>query len=559
MEYSELVKDFLDDAGDHLGVFDSALMSLEKNGRDDTTVHDVLGPLHTLKGNSGMMGYESLKSYIHHIEEVLKKVIDGNVTIEKVIDALLDSANVIRGVLQAIGKDSSANPDLTENILEIQGLLGGSDLKTSCKELDPNSYLGTKTDTIKVDFQRFDDLLNLVGELVIYKTRLNQIELQMRGMTGSKSLSKDLSGGLELMGKTIAGLQEGIMKARMLPVLQVFGKFPRMVRDLSRSQNKEIELLFEGEETELDKTVIDEIEEPLLHIIRNAVDHGIEDVRERVRKGKDRRGVITLSAGQESNYVIIRVRDDGRGINFEEVKETAISNGLIKADDVHGKEDLVPLIFSAGFTTKKETTDVSGRGIGLDVVSRNISKLKGQITVDSIPEKGTTFTIKLPLSLAIIPALMVEVGGEIYAVPMSAVDESIKVREEDIHVINNHEVIRFRERVIPVVRLDEFFNIRGNRNRRFYLIILGRAEKRLAVAVDKLRGQQEIVIKPLDDTFGKSFGIAGASVLGDGRIVLIADVIAFWRETSDRANGGATEKDKSVSCPVHLQQIKREV
>jgi two-component system chemotaxis sensor kinase CheA len=559
MEYSELVKDFLDDAGGHLGLFDGALLSLEKNGYDDATVRSVLGPLHTLKGNSGMMGYESLKSYIHNVEEVLKKVIDGNVTVEKAIDALLDSANVIREALQIIGKDPSANPDLTENILVIQGLPGGAAGRTSRKELDPASYLGTKTDTIKVDFQRFDDLLNLVGELVIYKTRLNQIESQMRGVIGNKSLSKELSGGLELMGKTIAGLQEGIMKARMLPVQQVFSKFPRMVRDLSRLQDKEIELLFEGEETELDKTVIDEIEEPLLHIIRNAVDHGIEDVRERVKKGKGRRGVITLSAGQESNYVIIRVRDDGRGINFERVRETAVGKGLINADEVPDKDDLVSLIFAAGFTTKKETTDVSGRGIGLDVVSKNISKLNGQITVESVPEKGTIFTIKLPLSLAIIPALMVEAGNEIYAVPMSAVDESIKVREEDIHVINNHEVIRFREKIIPVVRLDEFFNIREKRLNRFYLIILGRAEKRLAVAVDRLRGQQQIVIKPLDDTFGKSFGIAGASILGDGRIVLIADVVAFWRETLDRTIGGAGERANSAPGLAAFYERQQEV
>ena len=559
MEYSELVKDFLDDAGGHLGVFDSALLSLEKNGYNNAVVQTILGPLHTLKGNSGMMGYESMKAYIHQVEEVLKKVVDGEVPIEQVIDALLDSANVIREVLQTIGKDPSANPDLTQNIFLIRERLKGPDGKTSRKEIDLSSYLGAKTETIKVDFKRFDDLLNLVGELVIYKTRLNQIETQMRGAIGNKSLSKELSGGLELMGKTIAGLQEGIMKARMLPVLHVFVKFPRMVRDLARLQEKEIDLVFEGEETELDKTVIDEIEEPLLHIIRNAVDHGIEEAGERAVKGKGHRGVITLSAAQESNYVIIRVRDDGRGIDFDRVRETAVSRGLIKSDEVPGKEELVSLIFAAGFTTKKETTEVSGRGIGLDVVSKNISKLNGQITVDSVPGKGTTFTIKLPLSLAIIPALMVEAGDEVYAVPMSAVDESIKVREEDIHIINNHEVIRFREKVIPVVRLDTFFNISGKRRNRFYLIILGRAEKRLAVAVDRLKGQQEIVIKPLDDTFGKSFGIAGASVLGDGRIVLIADVVAFWRETLGRRNGGMYEGDNFPPRVAAIHEREQEV
>ena len=550
MEYSELVRDYLDDAEGHLGVFDRVLLSIEKNGYDKEVILSTLGPLHTLKGNSGMMGFESLKAYIHQIEDVLKKVVDGEIEVGKVIHSLFDSSNVIREVLQAIGKDPEYGPDLAENILSLKGLIREPGGRTDKRDIDLFSYLGTRTETIKVDFKRFDDLLNLVGELVIYKTRLNQIETHIRGVIGSKSLAKELSGGLELMGRTIAGLQEGIMRARMLPVLHVFGKFPRMVRDLSQAQGKEIELIFEGEETELDKTIIDELEEPLLHIIRNAVDHGIEGASERAGKGKQRRGLITLSAGQESNYVIIRVSDDGRGIDFERVREAAVEKGLIKTEDVPDKDAIFSLIFSAGLSTRKEATDLSGRGIGLDVVSKNISKLNGQISVESAPGKGTTFLLKLPLSLAIIPALMVEAGGEIYAVPMSAVDESIKVREDDIHVINSHEVVEFRGNVIPVVRLDEFFRIGRKRGKRFYLIILGRAGKRIAIAVDRLRGQQEIVIKPLDDTFGKSYGIAGASILGDGRIVLIADVTAFWKETTARKNGGTgCREDHSSALP----------
>ena len=390
------------------------------------------------------------------------------------------------------------------------------------------SYLGTKTDTIKVDFKRLDALLDLVGELVIFKTRLNQIETGIRETINNKALSKEFNEGLELMGKTISGLQEGIMRSRMLPVSHVFNKFPRMVRDLSKSQGKDIRLVFEGEDTELDKTVIDELEEPLLHIIRNAIDHGIEVRQERTTKGKPPQGRIKLSASQESNYVTIKVEDDGKGIDYEHVLESAVQKGLVKAEDPFDKESILALIFSPGFSTKQVATDVSGRGIGLDVVNKNISRLNGHIIVESLIGKGTAFTIKLPLSLAIIPALMAEAGEEVYAIPMSAVDESIKVREEDIHVINNHEVIRFRERVMPVVRLDDFFGLERKRMKRFYLVILGRADKRLAIAVDRLKGQQEIVIKPLDETFGKSFGIAGASILGDGRIVLIADVMAFW-------------------------------
>jgi two-component system chemotaxis sensor kinase CheA len=528
MEYAELIKDFLDDADTHLKAFDKALLSLEKNGQNKEVVQSILGPLHTLKGNAGMMGFESLKTCIHKVEEVFKRVDDNRLDLGEALDLLFNSANVIRNALQGIAKEASFNPDLTEYILSLDKRLGGEYGVFEKEAVDLASYLGTRTDTIKVDFKRLDDLLNLVGELVIFKTRLNQIETDLRDTINNKSLSKDLDEGLELMGKTIAGLQEGIMRARMLPVNQVFNKFPRMVRDLSKSQGKEIRLVFEGEETELDKTVIDELEEPLLHIIRNAIDHGIETPKERIEKGKSHQGRIKLTASQESNYVIIKVEDDGKGIDYEHVRESAVQKGLVKAEDPLDKESILALIFSAGFSTKQEATDVSGRGIGLDVVNKNISKLNGQIIVDSAIGKGTVFTLKLPLSLAIIPALMAEAGEEVYAIPMGAVDESIKVREEDIHIINNHEVIRFRERVIPVVRLDDFFGLERKRMDRFYLVILGRADKRLAIAVDRLKGQQEIVIKPLDETFGKSFGIAGASILGDGKIVLITDVMAFW-------------------------------
>ncbi len=530
MDYGQLVKDYLDDANEHLSVFDEALLSLEKDGFSRDIILNVLGALHTLKGNSGMMGFESLKTYIHKIEEILKRVNENEIELSAAIEGLLDSANIIRATLQRIEKDPADSPDLTAKITALQKMLDGSGNGTEKKAIEISSYIGAQTDTIRVGFKKLDELLNLVGELVIFKTRLNQIESQIKEALTNKPLVKELDDGLELMGKTISGLQEGIMRTRMLPISNVFNKFTRMVRDLSRSQGKEIQLLFEGEDTELDKTVIDEIAEPLLHMIRNAVDHGIESPQERIAKGKFRAGQIKLSAMQESNYVIIKVADDGRGINLERVKEIGVNKGLIQSEDYLEKDTICSLIFSAGFTTKNEATDISGRGIGLDVVSRNISKLNGHVIVDSVQEKGTTFTIKLPLSLAIIPALMAETSGELYAIPMNSVDESIKAKEEDIHIINNHEVIRFRESVLPVIRLNEFFNLNRDRQKNFYLIIIGRAEKRVAIAVDKLKGQQEIVIKPLEDTVGKSCGIAGASVLGNGKVVLIIDVMAFWNK-----------------------------
>ncbi len=525
MEYSDLIRDFLDDAGDHLNAFDGALLSLESNGRDKDQLIAALGALHTLKGNSAMMGFESLKRYVHHVEEVLKKTCDGDVGPGWMLDLLLESANVLRRTFVKIGNDPSAQPDLTDETLALIRFSGES--RGGAKRVDHASYLGAKTDTIRVDFKRLDSLLELAGELLTAKTRLNRTESAIRQALPQKSLAKELQNGLELMGKTISGLQECIMKARVLPVGNVFGKFRRMVRDLSESQGKEVRLVLEGEDTELDKTVIDELEEPLLHMIRNAIDHGIETPGERLRRGKERQGEVTLSAAQESGQIIVRVGDDGKGIDAGEVRTKAIQRGLIGADDQLDGDSIAPIIFSAGFSTRDEATDLSGRGIGLDVVSRNIGRLNGQILVESVEGRGSVFTVKLPLSLTIIPALMAEAAGEVYAIPMSAVDESIKAREEDIHIINNREVIRFRERVMPVVRLGEFFGLEGRRGKKFYLVIVGRAEKTLALAVDGLRGQQEIVTKPLDDAFGRSDGISGASILGDGRIVLIVDVLSL--------------------------------
>jgi two-component system chemotaxis sensor kinase CheA len=380
-----------------------------------------------------------------------------------------------------------------------------------------------------VDFKRLDDLLSLVGELVIFKTRISQIQSRLKELPSGRQISGELKEVIESAGKTISGLQEGVMRARMMPVGFVFRKFTRMARDLARSQGKEAQVLLQGEETELDKTVIDELREPLLHLIRNAVDHGIESPSERTRAGKPPSGKITLSAIQESSYVIIKINDDGKGIDPERVRDKAVEKGLIRDGAELPEEELRQIIFTPGFSTRDSSTDISGRGIGLDIVSKNISRLNGQVSVESQKATGSTFIIKLPLSLAIIPALMAEVSSETFAIPISGVDESVRAQEQDIHVVDGKEVIRLREKIVPVLRLGDFFGLgRRNGSGRFYLVVVGKAEKKLALAVDRLAGQQEIVIKPLDDTFGQSRGISGASILGSGKIVLIVDLLNLW-------------------------------
>lgn len=535
MDYSSLIRDYIDDAEGHLKVFDEALLFLEKNGLDTPLIQNTLGALHTLKGNSGMMGFESLKSFIHHVEGILKDALEEKIPLKSALEPLFESANTIRNAIKEIEKDPSSKPDLRR---EITRLTSPKDCQKS--DFSLQNYLGSKTDTIRVDFRRLDELLNLVGELVIFKTRLTEIGGKIKNHLSSfgnhqKSLSTELNEGLQNLGKTVTEIQEGIMKIRMLPVRVVFSKFPPMIRDIAKRQGKEVEIVFSGEDTELDKTVIDELGEPLLHIIRNAIDHGIESPDERVSVGKSATGRLTISASQESNLVIIKVVDDGRGLDTEKIKDRAIKLGLINIDASLSKNEVLNLIFTPGFTTSEKASDISGRGIGLDVVQKSISKLNGQIIVESTFKKGTSFIIKLPLSLAIISALMTETSGELYAIPMSAVEESIKITDRDIHIVNNKEVIRLREQILPVVKLNRFFGLKEREKKKHYLVIIKKTDRKIALSVDKLRGRQEIVIKPLDDTLGKTHGIAGASILGDGKVVLIIDTNALC---SGKENGG---------------------
>jgi len=316
----------------------------------------------------------------------------------------------------------------------------------------------------------------------------------------------------------------------MLPIRNVFERFPRMVRDLARSQGKQIELILEGEGTRVDKAVIDEIGEPLVHMLRNSVDHGIELPAQRQARGKTRTGTILLSAAQESNHVLITIMDDGGGVDPQAVRAKAIERGLIKAGDGLTDRELMQFIFAQGFSTAQSITEVSGRGVGLDVVLKSIERLNGLVEVESVPGVGTKFIIQLPLTLAIIAALLVEVSGAIYAVPLSAVVESLKYRPRDIHTINGRPTLRLRERIVPLLSLAGLLGLpEPAQADQHYAVVLGRGEKRVGLTVDRLRGQQEVVIKALDGALiGAQTPIAGATIMGDGRVVLILDVTTLF-------------------------------
>jgi two-component system chemotaxis sensor kinase CheA len=313
------------------------------------------------------------------------------------------------------------------------------------------------------------------------------------------------------------------MRVRMLPIRHVFQRYTRMVRDLAKQKGKEVELSFSGEDTEIDKTVIDALGEPLIHLVRNSIDHGIETPEERVAAGKDRGGRIHLSAKHESSYIVITIEDDGGGMDAARIRSKAIEKGLIASDQVLAEDDVYGLVFQPGFSTVETVSETSGRGVGLDVVKKVIADFNGIIEVKSVRGAGTVFSLKMPLTLAIIPALLVEVSEELYAVPLMAVIESVKIRAEDIHRVDGREVVQLRGSVLQVKHLSTHLGLPSPERPLYFMVVVGRAEKKVGLLVDRLRGQQEVVIKALDDYLGDLSGIAGATILGDGRVVLIID------------------------------------
>lgn len=377
--------------------------------------------------------------------------------------------------------------------------------------------------SVRVDIDKLDTLLNLVGELVINKTRLEQI-----GLTHKLT---DLVETIEQMDRVTTDLQAVVMKVRMVPVGQVFNRFPRMVRDLSRDLNKEINLIIQGEETELDRTVIDEIGDPLVHLLRNSIDHGIEQPHEREEKGKNPIGEIRLIARHEGNNVIIMVEDDGKGINADIIKRKAVEKGLISQGEADAMDanEAVRLVFLPGFSTAAVVTDVSGRGVGMDAVKNKIESLGGMVDVETKVNEGSKFKIRLPLTLAIIQALLVKVSEEIYAIPLGSIDSTINIMPSEIKTVQNKEVILLRGQIIPIVRLANVLNVpeteqQEQQQEELFVVIVHIGEQRAGIIVDNLIGQQEIVIKSLGKLLAGIKIIAGATILGNGQVALILDI-----------------------------------
>lgn len=478
---------------------------------------------------------EIIKS-IPIVEELEKENFDLNFQVvivtgaepDKIKQTILSISEIETIDIQPINATSSPSEtsgDVADN-KQMQNQAAGKNepqlSETKITKDNHHSHAGIKSgQSVRVDIEKLDSLLNLVGELVINKTRLEQIGLTHR--------LTDLVETIEQMDRVTTDLQTVVMKVRMVPVGQVFNRFPRMVRDLSKELNKEINLIIQGEDTELDRTVIDEIGDPLVHLLRNSIDHGIEHPDERRAKGKDPVGEVRLIARHEGNNVIIMVEDDGKGINPEVIRRKAVEKGVIsqaEADKLDNN-DAVRLVFLPGFSTAEVVTDVSGRGVGMDAVKNKIESLGGMVDVETKIDEGSRFKIRLPLTLAIIQALLIKVCEEIYAIPLGSIDSTISITPDDLKTIQNQEVILLRGQIIPIIRLAKVLDIsedcRNNQDELF-IVIVHMGDHRAGIVVDNLIGQQEIVIKSMGKLLAGIKVIAGATILGNGQVALILDV-----------------------------------
>lgn len=436
------------------------------------------------------------------------------------------SEQKIENVKETENKEVADKPNNTPVMNEVKEEVPR---KAVAKESIINSALKQTENTIRVNVERLDELLNIASELVLGRNRLMQVNSEFALEYEGTKFSRDLADAAKQVDLMTNELQLVVMKTRMVKIGKVFNRFPRLVRDLARETNKDINLIIKGEDTELDKTLIEEINDPLVHLVRNSVDHGVELPEKRKELGKDPKGTITLSAEQEGNQIIITVDDDGKGIDPELIKEKAISKGLISREKTKEftKQDMYNLIFLPGFSTAEKVTNVSGRGVGMDVVKTNVTKLRGIISVESVIGKGTKIIVKLPLTLAIIPGMMVKVKSETVIIPINSVIEAFRVHIEDIHTINGNEAIKRRDSVIPLVGIEDLLygdEQMDNKKIWQYVVVVGLAEKRFGIKVDELLGQKEVVIKSLGGYLGNINGIAGSTIMGDGTVVMIIDI-----------------------------------
>jgi len=568
-QMAEIMESFIVESNELIDKLGQDLLLLEKNGTDAELHNTIFRAVHTVKGTSSFLGFDQMTNLAHNYEDVLNKIRKKELVVSgDVMDIMFEAYDFMKVLLERIEKKDTTHVHLDDIINKLTSVSGqnpenevskqtetgdGKDIqpvkdadreeeKDPQAEKEESNQAGdtTKTstgraidNTIRVDVGRLDGIMNLVGELVLGRNRLAQISDQMKQIYEGSSIEKELSGTFSQLDFITTELQMAVMKARMVPMSKVFNKLPRLIRDLCRESGKKIELQIFGAENELDKSIVEELNDPLVHILRNAADHGIESPDDRIAAGKPEKGCVTIQTRQEGNHMAITIADDGRGLDPEKLKAKATQRNLITKDQARdmSNSEACNLIFAAGFSTAEKVTNVSGRGVGMDVVRTNVQKLKGIIEISSEIGKGTTFTIKLPLTLAIIQGLLTQVQNEVFSIPLNSVIEVVRIEKSNIQTIRGKEVIKLRDTILPLVWLSSVFNIPLNGTKRdwIYIVVIGLAEKRIGVVVDTLLGQKEVVIKSLGTYLGTVPGIAGSTILGDGRVIMILDIAPFMK------------------------------
>lgn len=509
---------FLTEAKTHIDTMDTSLVGLEKVPHDTKLLHAIFSATHTLKSMAGTMGYVQLASLCHTMEDTLDEVRKEKLRLEPCINVLFECVDQLRSSVTALSTNEGEL--VTETQIErLRSTRGCSDMRGEGEvpHKEPLSAELERLERIEVKIDRLDKLMNLMEEFLVSRIRLDQL----RATLGSPELAV----AVETLGRLIADLQYHVMQVRLVPIGVVFNRFPRMVRDLAKREEKEIELMMEGRDIELDRTVIETVGDALVHLIRNAVDHGIEKTEERNKLGKKPQGTVYLKAESARDYAVIRVQDDGAGLDLEAIEHAARERGLIT--NSASREGVIQAIFS-GLSTEKNVSDVSGRGLGLSIVREKIQAIGGHIEVESEKDIGTSFIIKIPLTLAVIRTLFVEVSGNVYAVPTANVERLLAVDHAFIKGFLERESILLSERSVPLVRLDELFGLECARLKRQPVVVLRQGEEYLGLAVHRMLSTQEVVVKPISQFVRKGRFFSGASLVGSGEVILILDIPQFF-------------------------------
>jgi len=582
-EMEEIIAEFITESEETLDKVDPLFIELEAKGDDPEILNKLFRSVHTIKGAAGFLGFQAMVDVAHSAENIMKKLRDGAIKISRpLMDTILKSVDMLRLLLKHVKeKDniventaplvqelnlaleaamppSGAHPapspehDETPQAVETVPAPRVVPAETAAEKTAPDKQESLQT--LRVDVIKIDKVMDLTGEVVLVRNRLLNIVNRLEHQYSDDHDVQSLLEAVSFLDLITSDMQLGVMKMRMQPIAKVFSKFPRLVRDISGPLGKAVELKVSGEETEVDKSVIEQIGDPMVHIIRNAVDHGLETPQDRVAQGKPALGTISISAEQKGSQIIIEVSDDGRGINLDKVRKKAVHKGLITAEEASRMTDeaIINLIFLPGFSTAEVATELSGRGVGMDVVKTNISKLNGNVEITSKKDQGSTFTIRIPLTLAIIQTLMVRSGNARYAIPLAPVEETLMVSKDNISNMGGMETLIIRGKVHPLFSLSSMLKAAsGGEDTYRYAVVVAIGDKRFCIGVDELLGQEEVVIKTVSGINSGSSYILGATITGDGRVVFILDLAAISKNAYNLAKG--IWNDKSQESVAKLQ------